>query len=54
MKRYGIVLNGKLVKLCATLAVAMSSQVYKPWHTSCIVYEFTYNAIGVPIEAEEI
>jgi hypothetical protein len=51
MKKYGIILNGRMVRLCASLALAMASQVYKPWDSSCHVYEFSYDVAGKPVDA---
>ncbi len=53
-KKFGIVLNGKIVKLSKTLEEVLQSQVYKPWSNSCTVYEFTYNAKGQPVDAKKV
>lgn len=54
MIKYGIVLDGKLVRLCRSLDKLLVSEVYKPWYAGCKVFKFEYDARENPIKAEEM
>jgi hypothetical protein len=52
--KYGLFVRGKMLRLVSSLQAIMTSRAYEPWNPSVEIYEFKYNALGLPIEAKLI
>jgi hypothetical protein len=52
--KYGLFIRGKMLRLTKSLEEIMTSRAYEPWNPSVEVYEFKYNASGMPIDARLI
>lgn len=52
MKKYCLIVRGKLVARANSLDKAMRLRAYEPWNPSCQIYEFTYSALtNLPTDA---
>ena len=53
MKKFCLIVRGKLVARANTLQKAMQLRAYEPWNPACAIYEFTYSPLtNAPIDAK--
>lgn len=53
MKKYCLIVRGKLVAKANSLEKAMLLRAYEPWNPSCQIYEFEYSPLtNAPIGAK--
>lgn len=53
MRKYCLIIRGKLIATANTLEKAMGLRAYEPWNPACEIYEFTYSPLtNLPLDAK--